>query len=126
MSGKRRVFAASPDQVSAARRWAAELLGPTHPAAEDCVLLLSETFTNAVLHGGGTRVEVCVQMGSDAVRVEVVDDGGRGLPHYVDDPRGEGGRGLPILRALAKEWGFDVLPDGRLRVWFDVRETQAR
>jgi len=125
MSGKRRVFDASPEQVSAARRWAAELLDASHPAADDCVLLLSETFTNAVLHGGGTQVEVCVQVGSDAVRIEVVDDGGRGLPHYVDDPRGEGGRGLPILRALAKEWGFDVLPDGRLRVWFDVRETHA-
>ncbi|WP_067481966.1 ATP-binding protein [Actinomadura hibisca] len=121
MAGEqRRVFTASPEQVRVARGWVADLLGSDHPAADDCVLLVSETFTNAVLHGGGARVEVCVQVGERAVRVEVIDDGGRGLPHYVDDPRGEGGRGLPILRALAKEWGFEVLLDERLRVWFRI------
>ncbi|MCP2336265.1 ATP-binding protein [Actinomadura rupiterrae] len=115
---ERRFFASEKEQVAAARGWVADVLGAGHPLLDDCVLLISETFTNAVVHGAGEKVEVCVGAGPDRVNVEVVDGGGGALPHFVDDPCGVGGRGLPILRALADEWGFGVLEDGRLRVWF--------
>lgn len=42
------------------------------------------------------------------------------MPHYVDDPGGEGGRGLPIMRALTRNWGYELLPDAHLQVWFEV------
>ncbi|MFL6055404.1 MAG: hypothetical protein ACJ72W_21255 [Actinoallomurus sp.] len=54
------------------------------------------------------------------MRVKVIDQGGDTLPHHVDDPCGEGGRGLPIMQALARDWGFEVLANGRMVVWFDV------
>ncbi|MCP2336202.1 ATP-binding protein [Actinomadura rupiterrae] len=114
----RQVFASDERQVAAARRWVAKVIGDGHPVVDDCVLLTSETFTNAVVHGGGEQVEVSVEPDVRGVTVAVVDGGGGALPHYVDDPCGVGGRGLPILRALAAEWGFRVLEDGRLRVWF--------
>ncbi|MQY06573.1 ATP-binding protein [Actinomadura macrotermitis] len=37
-----------------------------------------------------------------------------------DDPRGESGRGPPIMRTLTRAWGYEVMADGRLRVWFEV------
>ncbi|MFC4911752.1 ATP-binding protein [Actinomadura gamaensis] len=117
-SEESRTFASERRQVAAARRWVADVLGATHPLLDDCVLLVSETFTNAVVHGGGEKVEVLIEEDGRGVRVGVLDGGGGALPHYVDDPCGVGGRGLPILRALASEWGFRVLEDGRLRVWF--------
>lgn len=113
-------FASSAVQVSAARGWVRAAVGDAHPASDDCVLLVSEVFTNALRYGAGDSIEVSAFGDGRLVRIEVVDGGGDTLPHYVDDPRGEGGRGLPIIRALADEWGCERLPDGRLRVWFVV------
>ncbi|MFC5180458.1 ATP-binding protein [Actinomadura harenae] len=111
-------FASAPDQASRARAWVSEALGPGHPAYDDCELLVSEVFTNAVRYGQGDTIEVSAYADGHAVRVEVVDAGGETVPHLVDDPDGETGRGLLILRALTDTWGCRRLPDGRLRVWF--------
>ncbi len=81
------------------------LLGARHSACEDSVLLLSETLTNAIVHGGGDLVEVDAYVGTANIRIEVTDEGGDSVPHHVDDPHGEHGRGLPILAMLAKSWG---------------------
>ncbi|MEV5576461.1 ATP-binding protein [Spirillospora sp. NPDC052269] len=117
---QRQVFPSATEQVAAARRWVANVLGDDHPALDDCVLLTSETFTNAVIHGDGEQVEVIVEIDGCGVTVAVLDEGGEALPHYIDDPCGLGGRGLPILEALSHDWGFHVLKDGRLRVWFSL------
>lgn len=114
------VFPAAAGTVAEARHWLTGRLGTGHPACEDAVLLLSEAFTNGVRYGGGEEIAVSVHARDDRIRVEVVDAGGGTLPHYVDDPSGEHGRGLPIMRALAGGWGFDRLPDGRLLVWFEM------
>lgn len=50
----------------------------------------------------------------------VTDDGGADVPHHVDAPHGEHGRGLSIVSVLARSWGFEQLDGGRLRVWFEV------
>jgi anti-sigma regulatory factor (Ser/Thr protein kinase) len=119
-------FPATAESVAGARRWLAGRLGRAHPACGDAVLLLSEAFTNAVLHSAGGKVEVSARAEGGRVRVEVVDEGGDTLPHYVDDPCGEGGRGLPIMRAFARDWGFEVIEHGRLRVWFEVPYAGGR
>ncbi|MEV5573358.1 ATP-binding protein [Spirillospora sp. NPDC052269] len=111
-------FASDPEQASRARAWVSGALGPNHPAYENCELLVSEVFTNAVRYGDGDVVEVSAYADDQRVRVEVVDAGGDTLPHLVDDPDGETGRGLVIIRALTDTWGCRKLPDGRLRVWF--------
>jgi anti-sigma regulatory factor (Ser/Thr protein kinase) len=108
------------EQARSARRWVAGLLRDGHPAVDDCVLLVSETFTNAVCHSGSERVEVSVFADGQRLAVEVVDGGGDALPHRVDDPAGESGRGLPILEALTDDRGYQVLGDGRLCVWFSL------
>ncbi|MCO5994727.1 ATP-binding protein [Actinoallomurus rhizosphaericola] len=59
------------------------------------------------------------------LRIKVTERGGGTLPHYVDDPCGEGGRGLPILQALAQDWGFEVQRNGRVTVWFDLAVTTS-
>jgi anti-sigma regulatory factor (Ser/Thr protein kinase) len=112
-------FAALPDQISAARGWFTERLNRTHPAYDDALLLLSETFTNGVRHSNGNQIEVSVFLEDQGVRVEVVDGGGGTVPQDIDDPLSESGRGLPIIRALASKWGFEEAKD-RLRVWFTV------
>jgi anti-sigma regulatory factor (Ser/Thr protein kinase) len=114
------VFAATAEHVAEARQWLTGCLGSTHPACDDAVLLLSETFTNGVLYSDGEKIEVRVSTDDRVVHVEVVDGGGDALPHYIDDPGGEHGRGLPIMRALAHAWGFELIERGRLKVWFEI------
>ncbi|WP_308427962.1 ATP-binding protein [Actinomadura livida] len=121
------VIPSSPRNVVNGRRWLLgrlePLLGAEHSACDDSVLLLSETLTNAIVHGGGDLVEVDAYVDTANIRIEVTDEGGASVPHHVDDPQGEHGRGLPILSMLAKSWGFEQLDDGRLRVWFEVPHT---
>ncbi|WP_165959205.1 ATP-binding protein [Actinomadura sp. KC345] len=121
------VIPSTPKNVVNGRRWLLErlepLLGAEHSAYDDSVLLLSETLTNSIVHGNGHLVEVDAYVGTANVRIEVTDEGGSTVPHHVDDPDGEHGRGLPILSMLAKSWGFEQLDDGRLRVWFEVPHT---
>ncbi|WP_344592416.1 ATP-binding protein [Actinomadura vinacea] len=117
-------FAKRPGRLGVAAvdhhgRWLERSLGAA-AASEDGVLLLSEALTNAVVHGGGEIVEVDAFVQDGVLRVEVVDGGGGGVPHYAGEPCGEGGRGLPIISVLARAWGYEVLDDGRLRVWFEV------
>ncbi|MFD0683135.1 ATP-binding protein [Actinomadura fibrosa] len=118
------VIPSAPRNVVNGRRWLLERLGPLlgdrHSACEDSVLLLSEALTNAIVHGLGNVVEVDAFIDEGAVRVEVIDAGGGDLPHLLDDPSGEHGRGVPMMRMLSRASGFDHLDDGRLRVWFEV------
>ncbi|MWA04028.1 hypothetical protein F8568_027330 [Actinomadura sp. LD22] len=88
--------------------------------------MLSETLTNAIVHGSGLLVEVDAYVGMAGIRIEVTDGGGGAVPHHRDDPHGEHGRGLPILGVLARSWGYEQLDDGRLRVWFEVPHTKGR
>jgi anti-sigma regulatory factor (Ser/Thr protein kinase) len=112
-------FPATAESVAEARRWMTDRLGPAHPACGDAVLLLSEAFTNSVLHSTGDKIEISASIDDHIVHVQVIDQGGDTLPHCVDDPNGESGRGLPIMRALARDWGWEPVEEG-LKVWFDV------
>jgi anti-sigma regulatory factor (Ser/Thr protein kinase) len=120
-----RVFPAAFDQVRTARRWAVETLGSGHPASDDTVLLLSETFTNAVHHGRGHCVQVRLFGDGHLVGAEVVDEGGDTLPH-LRAPDDESGRGMAVVHALALDWGYEVLDQGHLLVWFIVATSPVR
>ncbi|MEV5711057.1 ATP-binding protein [Actinoallomurus sp. NPDC052274] len=129
LPGRKRMYAqtfpATRETVSDARRWLTGTLGATHPACDDAVLLLSEAFTNSVRHSRGKTITVLVFVTKTVVRIKVIDRGGGALPHHVDDPYGEAGRGLPIMQALAQDCGFEVLGNGWLMVWFDVGGTTS-
>lgn len=88
---------------------------------EDIVLVASELFSNAVLHGAGA-VEIRIRRGRGRLRVEVVDGGGGTVPTVLA-PRAAGtvtGRGLRIVDRLATAWGTTRDAQGRTAVWAEL------
>jgi len=116
-----RVFPGEERQVSVVRRWLAGLL-PECPARDDVAAVATELAGNAVRHtasgrGGYFAVEVTWQ--PSAVRVAVADHGTPSAPRLIDDPVGEHGRGLLVVRGLSARTGVAGDHRGRL-VWADV------
>ncbi|MER5643130.1 ATP-binding protein [Streptosporangium sp. NPDC002524] len=116
-------LAGSPDQVVRARRLVSMTLGRDHPLHDDCVLLTSEIATNAVIHsrsGEGGAFTVTVACSATGVRVSVQDEGSSETPAANRAPAdATGGRGLPLLEALAHRWGV-VREAGSNKVWFEL------
>jgi histidine kinase-like protein len=117
----RQLFPGEERQLGVLRRWLAALL-PDCAARDDVVSVAVELATNAVKftasgHGGWFAVELT--WSGRVVRVAVVDGGAPAAPHLVDDPTGEHGRGLLMVRALSARTG--VCGDGRGRlVWAEI------
>ena len=82
-------------------------------------LLVSELATNAVRYGLGPDFRVEVELGPEALRVEVRD-----RSRVVPEPRHSspaelGGRGLRLVDTLATSWGVAQDADGKV-VWFTL------
>lgn len=110
----RLLLSATPRGARLARRLAEVQLaawGIPHGCtlAQDVELVVGELAANAVLHGRVPGRDFEVRLGYDGlrVRVEVSDARGDRLPleAVVDPWSAEGGRGLVLVRALAREWG---------------------
>ncbi|WP_329267078.1 PAS domain S-box protein [Streptomyces sp. NBC_01451] len=88
-------------------------------AADNALLLLSETLTNAVLHAEGPIGLHLTRTASD-LTVEVSDHSPQ-LPQprlaTADD---ESGRGLLLVRALADNWGVRPTDEGKT-TWFTLK-----
>ncbi|MGW3243988.1 ATP-binding protein [Streptomyces sp. NPDC001070] len=86
---------------SALSRWGLEGLG------DDAGLVVSELFTNAVVHSGSDHVACLLWTAAGKLHVEVVDEG-RGpagpLARRAADGD-ENGRGLALVAHLAEGWG---------------------
>ncbi|MDQ0812660.1 serine/threonine-protein kinase RsbW [Streptomyces sp. B3I7] len=118
-----RAFPGLPEQVAHARHFIASLLHEQGPV-DDAVLVVSELATNAVRHtlsgSAGGWFLVVIGLGDGLVRIEVVDQGGDRVPHLCDaSGQEEGGRGLQMIAACAKDWGVKTWPEGR-SVWADL------
>ncbi|MEV6378619.1 ATP-binding protein [Streptomyces sp. NPDC051773] len=118
-----RAFPGLPDQVAEARHFVAALL-QERGVADDAVLVVSELATNAVRHSlsgsAGGWFLVVVAFRADGVRLEVVDQGGDNVPEMRDVvSQDNGGRGLWLVSACAKDWGVKDVPSGRT-VWADL------
>jgi anti-sigma regulatory factor (Ser/Thr protein kinase) len=116
-------FRRTSDQIPEARAFVRETLfrwGETS-RVKDALLVTSELFTNAVLHGSG-RIDVYVTLDPEALRIAVVDDGLRPPDPWPrrDATPTPGGRGLQIVDALASTWGNNFDPAGRTRVWAEM------
>jgi anti-sigma regulatory factor (Ser/Thr protein kinase) len=87
----------------------------------DLVLMASELFTNAILHGVGD-VEVSVGLTPLSVRLTVSDQGTHELSRTLPPPQVEGvsGRGLRIVDRLASAWGSGRDHRGGTLVWLEV------
>ncbi|OEV04379.1 hypothetical protein AN216_08735 [Streptomyces oceani] len=100
------------------RRWA-------FPAdvCDTAQLLVSELFTNAVLHSDSSRISCLLQGGGTRLRIEIHDQGsdsGVPLPYWAT-PDDECGRGLLLVDTLAEEWGVDRAGDeGGRMVWVEL------
>lgn len=117
---------ADAESASRARRWFRKLTSGYGMgcSVDDCVLLLSELVTNAVLHGDDS--------GDGTIRVEwwrigeqlQVDVDGPGRPERIrtrrPGPHEEGGRGLLLVDTLADSWTVSRTPRGGALVSFTV------
>jgi serine/threonine-protein kinase RsbW len=122
----RRVFAGDERQLSVLRRWLEYLLPPC-PARHDVTAVVSELGANAIKHtasGRGGWFAVEVTWLGPVVRVAVADSGGPAEPHVIDEPAGEHGRGLLLVRGLAARTGWCGDQRGRL-IWADVPWNDA-
>jgi anti-sigma regulatory factor (Ser/Thr protein kinase) len=112
-------FEKDPAVVARCRDFVVKILR-TRPdiIVDRAALLTSELVSNVLLHtsSGGT---LSVRVAEESVRLEVKDKSPElpvTLPHGVDDTRG---RGLPIVEALADEWGV-ALEDSGKTVWATI------
>jgi anti-sigma regulatory factor (Ser/Thr protein kinase) len=88
-------------------------------------LLASELFANSLRHSSsglpGETVTVTVTARASAVRVEVADRSGPGVPELrVARKDAEDGRGLGLVARLAARWGWRWR-GGRTVTWFELR-----
>jgi anti-sigma regulatory factor (Ser/Thr protein kinase) len=89
----------------------------------DVELLASELIANAVKYGGEGTIQLQMGMAGKRLRVEVVDQGTgfqakrRADDRDRDDLETVGGWGLPIVEALAADWGSF---EGSTHVWFEI------
>jgi anti-sigma regulatory factor (Ser/Thr protein kinase) len=112
-------LAASPESVTEARRLANDMAAAWRFEGDDLVLVVSELVTNAIRHGRGP-VEVDIHVDGSEVIVEVAE-GSSSSPKIMDTtPDSVGGRGLPIVDALTRQWGVRSIPDGGKVVWARV------
>lgn len=85
---------------------------------ETLELLVSEVVTNAVLHGrSDVHLELAVH--GRRVGVRVGDDNSRRPRVQKNDAGALDGRGLAILDVVARRWGVDDAPVGKV-VWFEL------
>lgn len=85
---------------------------------EAAVLLASETVTNAVVHARG-EATLAVTTDAGVVRVEVGDTDARHPRTGGGDLQAPDGRGLEIVRLVARRWGVRSACPGKV-VWFEV------
>ncbi len=106
----------APAEARAAVRDA--LAGEDGERVDVTVLLVSELLANAVLHAG-TGIRLRLDVGEDALRVEVEDSGTKMPDPGVADAMAEGGRGWLMVAQLADRCGWNRLPSGK-SVWFEL------
>ncbi|WP_433571947.1 ATP-binding protein [Streptomyces sp. CA-251247] len=115
-----------PESVSRARRWFRKFLDPYGLACslDDCVLMVSELVTNAILYGEAEdawRVRVEWWRVGEALRVDVHNPG---FPAHVRmrQPAADEahGRGLCLVDELSDSWSAGPSPLGGTVVSFVV------
>lgn len=139
---------AEPVRVGQARRHVAAAIRDWKVSvdADTAVLLTSEVFTNAILHGGAAggggdedgdddgngaghgEIRLVESWDGERFRIEVHDSRPAG-PDLGDRPldavTGESGRGLGMVGLLADHWGVERTAEGK-QVYFVLESIGAR
>jgi anti-sigma regulatory factor (Ser/Thr protein kinase) len=115
-----RTFPADRQSVTAARKFATEVLvGIPRDLLESVELMVSELATNCVRHVK-TRFELMILHTPAEIRVEVTDHGG-GVPTMRSPgPEDPSGRGLRIVDMLSERWGVAHQSLSGKTVWFTL------
>lgn len=91
--------------------------------ANDVALVVSELFTNAVIHNKtatGKEVGLTLRLSSSRIRIEVADSGGKfTIPLKSGEGESVSGRGLSIVRELACRIGITGQVLGKI-VWAEI------
>ncbi|WP_410538725.1 ATP-binding protein [Streptomyces sp. KL2] len=103
---------AQPFSVTDARDRVFERLlqwGFTPEACHTARLVVSELFTNAVLHTDSDRIGCLLYVADNQIRVEVRDQGSYASTPVLCFPRAdeERGRGLQLIESLTQAWGVE-------------------
>ena len=118
----RRVLPGEVRQLGLLRQWLITLL-PACTARDDLVAVTNELASNAIKHtasGQGGYFAVEITWHGLVARVAVADSGAPTAPQVIDDPAGEHGRGLLLVRELSVRTGVCGDHRGRL-MWADIR-----
>ena len=110
-----------PASVTRARNVLNTLLSLTDVTDESrghLAILITEACANAVIHAPDGTVDITITI-DDAVCVVEVGNGGTNpngtnIPTELPDPLTVGGRGLPLIAALADTAAFIPAPPGRV------------
>jgi anti-sigma regulatory factor (Ser/Thr protein kinase) len=103
----------------AARGWLDDPAEEQRAVVEDVLLMTSELVTNACLHAGGPQ-ELAVSAAGDRLRIEVADaSSDRPRLRPLAAPAYPGGHGLRVVQRLARSWGSEPRPGGKV-VWFEI------
>jgi serine/threonine-protein kinase RsbW len=111
-----------PTSVTRARNVLTTLLsltGATEESRSHLAILVSEACTNAVTHATeGSTIEVAISIDDDQCTLEVGNAGtnrhGSHITAELPDPLTIGGRGLPLIAALADTATFIPTPPGHV------------
>ncbi|MFD0684877.1 ATP-binding protein [Actinomadura fibrosa] len=86
----------------------------------DVELITSELVTNAIRNASTVTLVLYLPDDKSAV-VEVWDDNPDGPAEVTADAHAEGGRGLQLVGALARAWGWRTTRDGKV-TWAQTSE----
>jgi anti-sigma regulatory factor (Ser/Thr protein kinase) len=116
-----RSFPEQPESVTAARRFATDVLRDVSPEVTATVeLLVSELATNCIRHTDSAFDLTIIHSGRE-IRVEATDYDDVGKPTMRSPkPTDPSGRGLRIVDALAAAWGVEHRSAQGKTVWFTV------
>ncbi|MFF7982863.1 ATP-binding protein [Streptomyces sp. NPDC007901] len=118
------VLPAAAASVAEARRRVRRHLGTWHldsDSRDTAVLVVSELFTNAVLHSNGQAVTCVLAVAEGQLFIQVEDGNTEQTtpkPRHVP-VHDEGGRGLMLVEAVSRRWGVSRSEDrgGGWIVW---------
>ncbi|MET7486606.1 ATP-binding protein [Streptomyces sp. NPDC005538] len=105
-----------------------ETWGTAPEERDTAALVISELFTNAVVHTASDVITCSLGASRDWLLITVADDGsGQSTPRPQSvGLHDEGGRGLMIVKAVAKRWGVSRTGNGDGRVvWALLHSTQV-
>ncbi len=112
-------FSPRPTALRQVRAFTRTVLAAWDLPSDETVLIINELATNAILYARSDFV-VSLRRRRDLLIIEVADKSPEVPVAKGPGNSGIGGRGLTILEALSRAWGFHADLNGGKVVWAEV------